>query len=209
MNPNTYLLTIGIVFFVSLLIAAFFIIPTLKKEYVKTAMQEVTQDISEEEMRLLEANLSSFLAENNLKVGASLEEVARVLNVVDVGATKNMSSRATISKEGIVRHDKKVPAKERRFDFAHELGHRINKDPIPATRPHGFNKPKEDQLADYTGAALLMPLEHVHNFLLQREYPKGTKRKRMALIRELSRKYNVSEIVAIRRVNEICLLKKI
>lgn len=209
MSGYTYLVVVGFVLLASMIISKSVITPVLKKEYIKNA----TPDISEKEMRELEGKLSSFLKENNLPSDASIWEVANVLNVVDGGSVDNISSRARIYESDIngdfrVVHNQKVPDNERLFDFAHELGHRINKDPLPANRPHGYNKPKQDQLADYTGAALLMPLDRVHNFLVENGYNAASNRKRVVLIRKLSKKYNVSEILAVRRVNEVRLLKK-
>lgn len=209
MSGYTYLIAVGFVLLVALIVSKSVITPVLKKEYIKNA----TPDISEKEMRELEEKLSSFLKENHLPSDASVWEVANALNVVDGGSVDNISSRARIYESDIngdfkVVHNQKVPDNERLFDFAHELGHRINKDPLPANRPHGYNKPKQDQLADYTGAALLMPLEHVHNFLVENGYNSASSRKRVVLIRKLSKKYNVSEILAVRRVNEVRLLKK-
>ena len=161
---------------------------------------------------MLEDNLACFLAENNLKPGASIWRVAQALKVIDVGTVDDINSRARIYEPGpngsaTVVHSRGIPDNERLCDFAHELGHRINGDPLPADRPHGYNKPKMDQLADYTGAALLMPLEQIFEVLVQNDYESASERKRMSIVRKLSKKYHVSEITTIRRVNEVRKLK--
>lgn len=209
MDYKFYLMIVGFTILFSLIVAKIVVIPTLKKEYIRKA----TQDISEEEMRKLEDNLLAFFKEKNLSPGSSIWEVADALKVIDIGSVDNIASRARIYERDVngdfkVAHDKKVPNHERLFDFAHELGHRINKDPLPADRPHGVNKPKMDQLADYTGAALLMPQDQIFSFLIENNYNSSSPRKRVALIRKLSKKYNVSEMVTVRRVNEVRILKK-
>lgn len=204
MNPSVYLLCAGLTLLLSAIVAVFVVTPELRKDYIR----KVKQDISVVEMQMLENNLATFLAENNLKPGTSIWEIAHVLKVIDVGVTDDINSRARIYEPGpngnaTVVHSRGVPDNERLFDFAHELGHRINGDPLPADRPHGYNKPKMDQLADYTGAALLMPLEHIFQFLVQHNYESASNRKRIAIVRKLSKKYHVSEITTIRRVNEV------
>ncbi len=97
---------------------------------------------------------------------------------------------------------------ERTFDFAHECGHRINHDPTPQTRPDGYNKPERDQLADYVGAALLMPIETVYSYLIENNYKEASVTKKGALIRELCAKHGVSEMIALRRVKEVYILKQ-
>ena len=204
MNPNIYLLFFGLTILTSIVIAVFIINPILRKDYAK----KVRPDISVSEMQRLEDNLAQFLSENNLKPGASIWKIARTLKVIDIGAVDELNSRARIYEPGpngntTVVHNRGIPDNERLFDFAHELGHRINGDPLPANRPHGYNKPKMDQLADYTGAALLMPLDGVSDFLMQYDYENASNRKRIAIIRKLCRKYHVSEMTAVRRVNEV------
>ena len=204
---KTYLLIMALSLLTAAVLAKYVTNPILKKMYIKQA----TPDITEEEMRTLENKLSDFLKENNLSPDASIWDVARVLNVIDRGSVDNISSRARIfeSENGgdfTVVHNKRVPSNEQLFDFAHELGHKINDDPMPADRPHGYNKPKLDQLADYTGAALLMPREQVYNFLVDNQYDSASPHKRVALIKKLSKTYKVSETLTVRRVNEVRLL---
>lgn len=208
MTQSTYLLVVGVTMFFAWSIAKFIITPATKKEYIATA----TQDISEQEMIKLENNLSAFLAENDLSPGDSIWKVAHALRVVDIGSVDNLSSRARISEQDVngdftVVHNVKIPDNERLFDFAHELGHMINKDPLPADRPQGYDKPQRDQLADYTAAALLMPLEHIHQFLIENNYEAATNKERVTIVKKLSKKYHVNEITTVRRVNEVRKLK--
>lgn len=210
MTANTYLLLASLTLLFSAIVGIFVINPILRMDYAI----KIKPDISIYEMVKLEENLSKFLSENNLKPGASIWKVARVLKVIDIGAVGDIDSRARIYEPGpngntTVVHSRGVPDSERLFDFAHELGHRINRDPLPADRPHGHGKPKMDQLADYTGAALLMPLEHVYQFLIQNNYESASNRKRVSIVRKLSQKYHVSEITTIRRINEVRKIKNL
>ena len=63
-------------------------------------------------------------------------------------------------------------------------------------------------MADYVGAALLLPLEQVYNFLKQNHYQNCSRRKKRVLVKELCRRYGVSELIAVRRINEVYILKK-
>ncbi len=209
MALSTYLLIMGFIVLLALFIAIFVTNPKLKRSYIK----EATPDISEEEMQQLEDKLALFFKENNLNPTASILDVARALNVVDGGSVDNIPVRARIYESDLtgnatVVHSKQIPNNERLFDFAHELGHKINEDPLPADRPHGYNKPRQDQLADYTGAALLMPLEQVYDFLVKNKYNSASTYKRITIIKKLSKKYKVNEMITVRRVNEVRLLKK-
>ena len=208
MGLSTYLLIMGFTVLSAILIAIFVTNPKLKRSYIK----EATPDISEEEMQQLEDKLALFFKENKLSPTASIFDVARALNVVDGGSVDNIPVRARIYESDLtgnatVVHSKQIPNNERLFDFAHELGHMINNDPLPADRPHGHNKPEQDQLADYTGAALLMPLEQVYDFLIKNNYNSASTHKRISIIKKLSKKYKVNEMITVRRVNEVRLLK--
>ena len=97
---------------------------------------------------------------------------------------------------------------EKRFVFVHEIAHLVNGDAIPVTRPDGFNKSKVEQLADYTAAALLMPLEPVYNYLIEHSYKQSLPQKRVVIIHELCKMYDVTEVVALRRVKEVYALKE-
>lgn len=209
MSLATYLICLCVALSFSIAMVVFYIDPVVKKDYGA----KLQPDISLSDMQELETNLALFLSENNLKPGASIWKIARALKVIDVGSVDDISSRARIYEPGIngnhtVVHSRGIPDNERLFDFAHELGHRINRDPLPADRPHGNNKPKMEQLADYTGAALLMPLEHIYKFLTDNNYESASRRKRVAIVRQLSRKYHVDELTTIRRVNEVRMLKQ-
>lgn len=171
-------------------------------------LEQVKIDISVRQMKKAEDRISNFLAENNLPVGSSIYEIARVLHIVDGGIENGITGRARLclpDKSGnmTVVFKRGLSQEEHLFDFAHECAHQINGDAPPNTRPGGHNKPKVEQIADYTAAALLMPLPQVYEFLINNDYAATDKRRRFALIRELCKKYGVSEIIALRRVKEV------
>ena len=92
--------------------------------------------------------------------------------------------------------------------MAHECAHLINGDMDPLTRPLGKNKPKIEQLADYTAAALLMPLNQIYQYLEVNNYQSTSKRRKIELVRELCKTYKVSEIIAVRRIKEVYAVQR-
>ena len=78
----------------------------------------------------------------------------------------------------------------------------------PLTRPLGKNKPKIEQLADYTAAALLMPLNQIYQYLELNNYQSASKGKKKKLVRELCEVYEVSEIIAVRRIKEVYAIQQ-
>lgn len=181
----------------------------IKREYDN----RLTLDITITQMIELEGRLCSFLREKQLQPGAELRTIAQALGIVEDGESCQMPNRATLGKP---KDDGTLPvsfradlsAMERRFDFAHECAHRINHDPVPATRPDGYNKPESEQLADYMAAAILMPLDAVYQFLISQQYLTVSTRKKTRIIRMLCNQYHVSEIIALRRVREVFAVKK-
>ena len=164
-------------------------------------------------MRMSEKKIADFLNKNKLKPGESIQIIAKALNVVEGGVKTEIPDRAQLSEPDpdgnmVVVFKNGLSEEERRFDFAHECGHRINHDPTPATRPEGHNKPEVEQLADYVGAALLMPVDFVYSDLTAYNYKNSSPRKRVMIIRKLCSKYGVSEMIALRRVREVYLLKQ-
>ena len=65
-----------------------------------------------------------------------------------------------------------------------------------------------ERLANYTAGALLMPLGQVQDYLMKTGYESATPRERVRIVRRLSKKYQVSEIVALKRVNQVRMLCK-
>lgn len=209
MSAQIYLSILSVVISVTALISAFVSYYTMKKEYTK----KIKLDITVEQMLLSEEKISEFLRKNELKPGESIQTIAKALNVVEGGVENALSGRARLSEPDadgkmVVVFKNGLSKEERLFDFAHECGHRINLDPTPATRPEGYNKSEVEQLADYVGAALLMPLDSVYNYLTEKDYKNCSRRKRMALIRDLCAKYGVSEMIALRRVKEVYVIKQ-
>lgn len=70
------------------------------------------------------------------------------------------------------------------------------------------NKPKVEQLADYTAVALLMPLNQVYQYLELNNYQSASKGKKKKLVRELCEVYEVSEIIAIRKIKEVYAIQQ-
>lgn len=66
---------------------------------------------------------------------------------------------------------------------------------------------KRDQLANYVGAALLMPIDQVYAFLEENDFKGASTRKRIKLIDQLCKRYDVSRITALRRVEEVYSVK--
>ncbi len=101
-----------------------------------------------------------------------------------------------------------VPYEQRKFILAHECAHIINGDPLPNARPDGKNKSPTEQLADYTAAAILMPKESVYRYLKENNYENLTAKKRSIVIKKLCKEFEVTPIIALRRVKEIYELKQ-
>lgn len=176
----------------------------LKRDY----LEQVKIDISMRQMKKAEERIARFLQDNNLPIGSSIYDIAKVLHIVDGGIENGISGRARLglpNKDGnmVVVFKRGLSKEEYKFDFAHECAHQINGDAPPNTRPGGHNKPKVEQIADYTAAALLMPISQIYDFLVENDYANAEKNKRYSLIRELCKKYEVSEIIALRRVKEV------
>ena len=209
MSAQTYLLSFAAISLITVVISSVRSYHLAKREFI----HELESDISVDQMKQSEDRVSNFLKENKLEPGVSIEKIADRLKIVDGGEKDGLTDRAWLSAPGengirTVVFKRGLSKEERHFDFAHECGHRINNDPTPATRPKGYNKPQAEQLADYTGAALLMPFDKVCNFLHEHDYEKCSRRQRQILIRELCDQYTVTEIIALRRIKEVYTIKQ-
>ena len=182
-------------------------------EIHKTSKEINKMDIELSDMCKMEKTIASFYEKNKLKSETSLEEIAEILKVTWGDSSESMQSQAALSdpdENGI----RKVIFKEglsgetKRFVFAHECAHLINGDMDPLTRPLGKNKPKIEQLADYTAAALLMPLNQIYQYLEVNNYQSTSKRRKIELVRELCKTYKVSEIIAVRRIKEVYAVQR-
>lgn len=208
MSAQIYLLIFVLVMSIAAILSIFVTYHVLQEEYKK----KIKLDISLEQMIVSERRIEEFLREHGLKPGESIEVIADALNVIDGGEESELSGRARLSRPDANGRMKVVfktglSKEERLFDFAHECGHRINQDPTPATRPEGYNKAEIEQLADYVGAALLMPLDIVYSYLTEHNYSSSSRRKKAALIRNLCVRHGVNEVIALRRVKEIYAIK--
>lgn len=209
MSVQIYVILLFTLIFFTIIISGFVSYFSFKKEYQK----RLSVDISIEQMLLLEERISNFFNKHNLRPGESIHKIAKVLNIVEGGVQNGIDTRARLNKpnesgEMIVVFRTGLNEKERLFDFAHECGHRINQDPLPVTRPEGYNKDECEQLADYVGAALLLPLDRIYNYLQDNKYMESSKRKKRAIVKKICNQYKVSEMIALRRINEVYILKK-
>lgn len=205
MSVQLYLSIICIVIVAITVVAIF--------EIHKTSEEINKIDIELSDMCKMEKTIASFYEKNKLESETSLEEIAKILKVTWGDSSESMQNQAVLSDpdgNGI----RKVIFKEglsgetKRFVFAHECAHLINGDMDPLTRPLGKNKPKVEQLADYTAAALLMPLDQIYQYLEVNNYQSASKRKKIELVRELCETYRVSEIIAVRRIKEVYVVQK-
>lgn len=209
MNAQFYLTVVLVVLSVTAIISGVVTYYTMTTMYSK----KVKLDVSLEQMLLSEEKITDFLKKNDLTPGVSIRTIAKALNIVEGGVKDEISERACLSEpdtDGKMRVVFKsgLSTEEKSFDFAHECGHRINHDPIPATRPEGYNKSEVEQLADYVAAALLMPIEAVYSYLTTCNYQGSSPRRRAVIIRELCSKYGVSEMIALRRIKEVYTIKQ-
>lgn len=179
-----------------------------KKEYASL----LKMDIDMKEMVESERRIENFIKDNNLNT-PSIEDIAKVLNVEAGGTEQGLSDQAYIAQgsakgKNIVIFKPGLSDVEKNFVFAHELAHIINKDRMPATRPEGHNKDFIEQRADYTASAMLMPINEVADFLQKQKYSELPPKKRVSLIKNLCRKYNVAEVNVLRRIREVQELEK-
>lgn len=74
-------------------------------------------------------------------------------------------------------------------------------------RPIGYNKPQVEQLADYIAAALLLPLDSVFDFLMENNYKELSARKKVLLVHQLCKRYEVTKMIVLRRIKEVFAIK--
>ena len=177
---------------------------------IKPEMKKrLSNDISVTEMRLLEMKIANVKKQYRLSDEASLDEIATALKIQDAGIDSTIDERAIIIKNGDifnVYHSKYVPQCDWKFDFAHECGHIINGSKLPANRPTGHNKEYEEQLADYTASAILMPFNKVKTQLEKSDFSSISGFGKLRALNRFCREYGVSQIVVLRRINEIRML---
>lgn len=181
---------------------------------LKSEFKKIKLDVSIDDMKLLEKRIKQFFTENNLPICSDIETIAKVLNIKKGGDDPDLTTMqarlSSADKNGIytVTFKPGLGYAERLFAFAHECAHVINQDQTPVNRPDGHNKPLDEQLADYTAAALLMPYDEVNKVLITSNYAGLKKNARIKVIKRLCKQFDVSDIIALRRVNEVIALNK-
>ena len=208
MNAYIYMISFIIIFITVSIVSA---ITTFK--FAKKGMNEkIKLDISIEDMRKSEKRISAFLIANQLGDDKSIYDIAEILNVEQGGTEQGLQDQAYLKDcddhKKIVVFKPDLSERQQHFVFAHEIAHLINGDEIPVTRPNARNKSKIEQLADYTAAALLMPLDAVYTYLENNLYQNISVKERAKIVKELCEKYNVTEVIVLRRIKEVYVLKQ-
>lgn len=209
MNFNLYIYLIILLIIVSVAVVMSIVNYKYQK---KIYTREIKTDISKNKMIELEKKTQDFLTKNNLEAGCTIEKIAAVLDVNHIKYDNTLKVRACTKKQKnktwSVFLQPKNTTEELKFDFAHECGHLINEDEGPITRPYGYNKENVEQLADYVGVALLMPLDEVYETLQENDYLKANRNQRLKIIRDLSNTYGLNKVVVLRRINEVYMIKQ-
>lgn len=208
MTPEMYLTVMGMG-----CVLAFILSLVLNRDAVRQEVAAtIKQDISIQQMRDAEERVAIFLRGKGIAPGTDILKIGETLNIYEGVSSPCVQGYAHLSlpnKDGLmsVTYRKGLKQPERKFAFAHECGHVINKDSLPIDRPTGKHKSSVEQEADYVAAALLMPIDDVFEFLEQNNYHKASRQSRVRLINKLSRKYGMSKDVVLRRIREVCLVK--
>ncbi len=167
-------------------------------------------DISVSEMKESETRISDFLSKSGIDEDYTLDDIIKALNILIEEDDNDLEPLAYIYEEN---NQKKIKIKsghaedERKFDIAHECAHVINGDSIPACRPEGSNKSEIDQIADYTAAALLMPIKKFYNDLIEYNYNSQNIQRRKKIVLILCKKYQVNYTIVLRRIKEVYMIK--
>lgn len=208
MNELTYSIIAGIVALVSSIFSLI-----LSFSYKKHLNKKVSPDIGVKEMIKSEKIIKNFLIQYNLGEAYTIEMVAEILKIKLMGDSENLyNNQASLSepdKDGFryVYFQKDLTIIQKRFALAHECAHVLHEHPMPATRIGQHNDIFEEQLADYTAAALLMPYKKIIRYLYHEEYFYSKKFKRKQIIEKICSQFGVSDEMCIRRINEVVLLK--
>lgn len=210
MSPEIYLSVMGAACLGALVISLI-VNPKKVKDELAVAFE---QDITSEQMKEAEQTVRRFLSEKKIPYGANISVVGAALNIREGETVDWIPGQAHLStpdKDGImvVTFRKGLSQQERTFAFAHECGHRINNDAVPIDRPAGKHKPLVEQTADYVAAALLMPLDPVYTYLEDHHFRTTSPRMRIKITKSLCRIYGVDEVVALRRIREVYMVKDI
>ena len=208
MNIQTYLIVISICFLDAILFACVFSRNIYKEFYTS----QLKFDIGFNEMVEGESRLKDFLQNNNINIdGNVVQSVAQKLEIEIGGISdtiKNNAELTIVDNKRIVILKTGLNEQEKLFCLAHECAHLINGDPVPQTRPDGKDKDIIEQKADYLAAAMIMPREKVHKFLLEHGYQNVSANRKVKLIDQMCKEYNATDIVVMRRIREVTELEQ-
>ena len=208
MNIQTYLIVISICFLVAILFTCVFSRNIYKEFYTS----QLKFDIGFNEMVEGESRLKDFLQNNNINIdGNVVQSVAQKLEIEIGGISdtiKNNAELTIVDNKRIVILKTGLNEQEKLFCLAHECAHLINGDPVPQTRPDGKDKDIIEQKADYLAAAMIMPREKVHKFLLEHGYQNVSANRKVKLIDHMCKEYNATDIVVMRRIREVTELEQ-
>lgn len=185
-----------------------------RRSYRDLCRKAMRIDLEITDMNRIEQSIKSNSAIPKREKSESTQDyiwsIARNLKMQN-GGTANISEQALSDKIDNdvyqVTFQKGLGKEEYVFALAHECGHILNGDSFPNTRPDANNKSMKEQLADYAGAALLLPKDDIENFLEINKYEVANDRKKISLVKDLCKIYEVSAIAVLRRIKEIQLMK--
>lgn len=184
---------------------------TLALLFSKEYRKKLEPDISVEEMLSLENRIRDFLLSNNLAESYTIDLIAQTQKIKITGEVDGLPSQAQISspdKDGyrFVTFRTGLSDIEKLFDLAHECAHILNNHKTPAARPDGENKSYEDQIADYTAAALILPINKFYKTLISENYFDARRSERKKIIQKLCVIFGVNDILCVRRIKEVLLI---
>lgn len=206
MTEYIFTICIAVASVLSLIISIYVNI-ILRKEYKR----KVTPDIDVDFMINAEKMIQEFLSSSKIDDSSTISKIATILKVKENGEVVSLNVQAEISAPDVdgfryVSYRRGLSSEEKTFALAHECAHILLGHATPATRPDGHNKPTEDQMADYTAAALLMPVKRVIGELESKKYFVSNYRTRRKILNELCNTFGFSEILVLRRIKEIQIL---
>ena len=207
MKSQAYIIAVIVTFIAALVYS----IVNYRKYYIDEFRKRVRVDISLDEMHRIEELVSATKEAFRLDDDTELDVFAQAIHVKEGKALKRINNRAQIKLPSIdgfmyVDYSSKLSHVDRRFALAHECGHVLNHHPIPNTQQLGHGKPENEQIADYTAAAIIMPKNRVVTFLHDTHYDEMSTRQKKKLISKMCKQFDVSESSAIKRIKEVKML---
>lgn len=208
MSVQIYIFLFSLIMISILFVSILATFKVTKKDF----SDKIKLDVAVEQMRESENTIRLFLNRNAVEAGESIDKIAKILNIRQGGVEQGIQGQACLREdnltgEKIVTFKEGLSEIEKKFIYAHEIAHILNGDTIPAMRPIGYNKPQVEQLADYTAAALLLPLDSVFDFLMENNYKESSARKKVLLVHQLCKRYEVTEMIVLRRIKEVFAIK--